>query len=313
MKWVLVFLFFLTLFVPQHIFAAQKVSIREFLPASVMSSEEARLATESAKVASPSAEELLKIEQLKKQDVTQPELVSDKDEIFALFAKRRATTPTFTNFIAYAIQYSVIQGVPANTIYLILLLPLLATVIAALRHIFGLPSIGLLVPIALSITLVATGITAGIILLLAILLASTLARIILKKIRLMQLPKMALSMFFVSIFIIITLTATASAGILTVKQLSIFPILLLILLSERIVALQLERSSEETASITLTTIVFGIFGYFLLSSSVVKAFVLLYPEVVVLLIPVNFAIGRYFGLRLTEFYRFSNVKRHGSK
>lgn len=308
-----IFLIFVAfLFFPQKALA-QAEKIKEFLPASVMSSEEARLATEAAKAASPSAEELLKIEEIKKQDVTQPEEVDEKSEIFALFAKRPAFTPTFTNFIAYAIQFSVVQGVPANTIYLILILPVLATLIAAARHILGLPSMGLLVPIALSITLVATGITAGVILLVTILLGSTFSRIILKRIRIMQLPKIALSMFVVSVFIIITLTASASAGILTVKQLSIFPVLLLILLSERIVALQLERTNEETAIISSITLLIGIIGYFLLSSSTLREIILLYPEMILLLIPLNIAIGRYFGLRFSEFYRFSPIKRHGSK
>lgn len=288
-------------------------SVDDFFPATVISSDEARLRLEAEREASPSAEELKKIEEIKKKDVTQPEQVDEKSEVFALFAQRPAQSPTITNFIAYAIQFSVIQGVPANTIFLILLLPLLATLIAFVRHVLGLPSIGLLVPIALSITLVATGITAGVVLLFAIILASTLARIILKKIRIMQLPKMALSMFLVSIFIIATLTATASAGILTVRQISIFPVLLLVLLSERIVALQIERSKEETIMITTITIFLGILGFFLLSSEFLREVVLLYPETILILIPINIAIGRYFGLRFTEFYRFSSIQRHASK
>jgi len=34
----------------------------------------------------------------------------------------------------------------------------------------------------------------------------------------------------------------------------------------------------------------------------------LYPEAILLLIPVNIAIGRYFGLRLTEYLRFKQLK-----
>lgn len=247
------------------------------------------------------------------KDVTQPEEEEAKREYLELFKSRPVDHLTPLNFTAYTVQYAVRQGVPANTIMLILLLPFLATIVAAFRHIIGVPSLGLLVPIAFSITLLATGISAGAILLAAILLASGAARIILKRLRIMQLPKMALSMLVVAIFIFIALTGSAGAGLLAVRQLSIFPILLFILLSDRIVALLLERTMIETVQITLITLILGLLGFFLLSFEPIQRFILLYPETIFLLIPINIIIGRYFGLRVTEYFRFAPVNRYGSK
>lgn len=276
------------------------------------STDEAELASESAE-ASAAAQEREKLDAIKKEDVTRPEEAEEKAEFLALFAQRPANEITFLNFFAYGIQYAVSVGIPANTIMLILLLPLLATIIAFVRHVIGLPSLGMLVPIALSITLISTGLAAGIVLLAAIIFGSTLAKIILKKVRIMQLPKMALSMFIVSITIFIALTASATAGIIVVKQISIFPVLLLILLSENIVTLQLERSTKETLMITGVTLLLGVLGYLVLSWEFLRKMVLLYPEIVLLLIPLNIVIGRYFGLRFTEFLRFAPINRHGSK
>ena len=129
----------------------------------------------------------------------------------------------------------------------------------------------------------------------------------------MQLPKMALSMLVVAIFIFAALTSGAAAGLLAVRQLSIFPILLFILLSDRIVALLLERTMVETVQITLITLIMGLLGFFLLSYEPLQRFILLYPETVFLLIPINIAIGRYFGLRLSEYFRFATVNKYGSK
>src|SRR5258707_3966242 len=50
--------------------------------------------------------------------------------IQSLFAQRPANHLTYLNFCAYFVQYAVKIGVPANTIGLILLLPLLATIVA---------------------------------------------------------------------------------------------------------------------------------------------------------------------------------------
>lgn len=267
--------------------------------------------TDSAN-ASESAKEREELSRIKLEDVTRPEGPED-DQALILFTQRPADKLTATNVMAFLVQTSVKAGVPSRTIILILLLPLLATIIAFIRHVIGLPSIGMLVPVALSITLLSTGITAGLILLGTIILGSTLARLILKKVRIMQLPKMALSMFIVSVLLFLTLTLSAMGGILVVKQLSIFPILLLILLSEQIIAVQQERSVQEMLIIAMVTFAIGILGFLLLSSTYLRNTIILYPEYILILIPLNIAIGRYFGLRLMEYFRFSPIIRHAGK
>lgn len=249
---------------------------------------------------------------LQKSDVTTPDDTAQRQEVQALFAKRPAPRPDVINIFAYIVQYAVKIGVPANTIVLILLLPLLATIVAFVRHIIGLPSLGMLVAISFSITFLTIGIVAGMILLAAIVLASTFARILLKRVRIMQLPKMALSVFVVAIFVFIALVLSGTYGLITVKDLSIFPVLLLILLGERVVALQLERNLREATTITFISLILGIIGFFLLAFVPLRNTVLLYPETIFLLIPINIAIGRYFGLRLVEYYRFKQILQHGS-
>lgn len=230
-----------------------------------------------------------------------------------MFANRDIDAPNFINFIGYSIQYAVKSGVPANTVILILILPVLATAVVFFRHVVGVPSLAMLLPVALSITLVATGLAAGLILLVTIVLSSTLARIILKKIRIMQFAKMALTIFIVSVGILATLTATAQIGILSVTQLSIFPVLLLILLSQNIVELQVDRGWSDILMISAITIFLGVLGYFMLSYEPIRNFVILYPELILLVVPVNIMIGRYFGLRFTEYFRFSPITNHGNQ
>ena len=298
-------LFIFSLILPPAMTVAQEK--QKSLPEILTEDPQDENATDAAREASASAE----TEEVK--DVTRPEEPEGRQEYLELFENRPVDRLTPFNFMAYAVQYAVRQGVPANTIMLILLLPFLATIVAAFRHIIGLPSLGLLVPIAFSITLLATGISAGAVLLAAILLASGIARIMLKRLRIMQLPKMALSMLVVALFIFAALTASGAAGLLAVRQLSIFPVLLFILLSDRIVALLLERTMMETVQITLITLILGLLGFFLLSYQPIQRFILLYPETVFLLIPINIAIGRYFGLRLSEYFRFAPVNKYADK
>lgn len=278
------------------------------LPVSAQAIIPPRVATNAAELASQSAEA-----QESEKAVTEPEEPEEKIEVVTLLEQRASGEFNITNFAPYAVSYAIKAGVPANTIILVLLIPLLATIIVIFRYIIGLSGIGLLVPIALSITLLATGFTTGFIILTAILLSSYLSRILFKKIRIMQMPKNALSMFVVSFFIIATLTICAAFGIFDVRNLSIFPILLFIILGDRIVALFLERPLNETLATTAVTLVLGILGFILLSIENLRSFILLYPEFIILLIPLNIAIGRYFGLRVTEYLKFRPVLKHGNK
>ncbi len=248
------------------------------------------------------------------KDVTQPEEDTEKKEVLtSLFEKRKVEKLTATNFAPFAVQYAARAGVPTNTIILILLLPVLATIVVAFRYIVGLSGIGLLVPIALSITLLATGVTPGFIMLLTILIASFMSRVLLKRVRIMQMPKTSLSMLMVAILLLTALTISSIYGLIDIRNLSIFPVLLLILLSDRIVTLFLERELEETIQTTVITLVLGILGFLLLSWEQLRTFILLYPEFILLLVPINVMIGRYFGLRITEYLRFQPIFKHGSK
>ena len=268
------------------------------------------VASQSAKQNSKQVQRVL----LNINEITNPEQDKLRNTILKdLLQKRDTAHLRISNFAPYAIQYTINAGVPANTIVLILLLPLLATIVVAFRYLVGLSGIGLLVPIALSITLLGTGVTPGFIMLAAIIVASLVSRFFLKRISIMQMPKVALSMLMVAIFLLLALTISSIYGIVDVRNLSIFPILLFILLSDRIVTIFLERDFIETIQTTVITLFLAILGFLLLTWEQLRLLTLIYPEWILLLIPINILIGLYFGLRVTEYIKFQPVLRHGNK
>src|SRR3990172_6109426 len=97
------------------------------------------------------------------------------------------------NPVKYAIRGGVAAGVPANTIVLLLLLPIVAFVIALTRNIIGIRGFGIFLPAALSVVFVATGPIIGIGLFLVIVTVSTSMRLVMRKlkVRLQYLPRMA--------------------------------------------------------------------------------------------------------------------------
>lgn len=241
------------------------------------------------------------------QDKTLPEELPEKVAIITAFDARKVDQPGLFSFMAFWVQEAVALGIPANTIFLILLTPILALMVTLVRVVVGLPTLDMLVPIALAFAFVAVGVAVGVIVLGAILLSSYLSKMSLKKMLIMFYPKRSISILFLSLFVFAALTVALASGFERIVSVSIFPILVLMLLGDSIVTVQLTKSVNETLTITGTTLLLGLIGFLLAVSETVSNYLLLYPEVVLLTIPLNILIGRYFGLRLVEYFRFKSV------
>ena len=214
------------------------------------------------------------------------------------------------NPIKYAIRASVASGVPATTIVLLLLLPLVAAFIAAGRHLIGVRGFGIFLPAALSIVFVAIGSLLGIGLFLLIILITLLVRYVLKtaKIRLQYLPRMALMLLFVVVSVLGVLFAAPVMRIGELSNFLIFPVLILVLLSEEFTKVQLGKSVRVAINLTTETLLLAMLSYVLLTVEPVQRFALLNPEILILGIAVfDFFLGKFSGLRFLEYYRFRRL------
>jgi hypothetical protein len=220
---------------------------------------------------------------------------------------------SFINVLPYTLFAVIDRGLPAETVMLILMIPLLTTLIVFTRNILGIPSLDMLVIIAFSIALLASDILIGTILLFTILLSSMVARVLFKKAKIMQLPKISLSMMVVTIGVLAVLSILAFSDLVKVENVSIVPILLLIILSERIVRLEFEQKPRQVWTVIVASLLIGVVGYYILLSDEVRTVVLNFPELILLLIPFNLFMGRYFGLRLSEYSRFSEIRGKSKK
>ncbi len=214
------------------------------------------------------------------------------------------------NPVKFAIKNSVNSGVPANTIVLLLLLPIVATVIAATRTIIGIRGFGIFLPAALSITFVAIGPILGILLFMAIVIISTTVRIVTRKLKLklQYLPRMALILWFVSFGILGILFASPFIQYGPLLNVSIFPVLVLTLLVEDFTRIQLGKSFKTAIGLTYQTLLLSLISYLFLTYSPFQKMVLLNPEIsLATTFIVDIILGKYLGLRFMEYYRFRKL------
>jgi hypothetical protein len=242
-----------------------------------------------------------------KPDLTVPEDEPEKNDIQILLENRPVESPGIFSFMAYWVQEAIALGIPANTILLILLIPVLATIVTFVRVVIGLPSLEMLVPIVLTYAFVAVGITVGMIILVAVVLASFVSRTLLRSVPIMYFPKRSISHFFLAFFVFAALTLAIQFDLQSIRELSIFPILIITLLGDSIVTVQLRKTLWETLSIASVTVGIALLGYVIATSVAVRDSLILWPELVLLTIFVNVMVGRYFGMRLTEIVRFRSL------
>ncbi len=214
------------------------------------------------------------------------------------------------NPIKYAIRGAVASGVPANTIVLLLLLPIVAFVIAFARNIVGIRGFGIFLPAALSVVLVATGPVVGIGLFLTIVAISTLVRLILRtlKVKLQYLPRMAFILWAVVLGVLGILFLAPILRYSALSNVSIFAVLILILLAEDFIRVQLGKSVRTALNLTAETLLLSLISYLFLTLKPLQHYVLLNPEISLLAVgALDILLAKYSGLRLMEFYRFRRL------
>lgn len=220
--------------------------------------------------------------------------------------------PVWMNPLKHLLARSVQNGVPANTLVLLMLLPVVAAFVAGARHIVGLQGFGILLPTALSITFLAVGPVVGIALFLVIVATSTLGRELLRKIklRLHYLPRMSLLLALTVLCLLIVLLLGSTVNLAGVTNISIFPVLFLVVLSEDFTRVQLGKSLKTAFNITTQTLILAVVSYFFLTFSELQRFAITRPEILMGgVIAINILLGKFSGLRVFEYWRFRKIIR----
>ncbi len=192
--------------------------------------------------------------------------------------------------------------------------PIIAAIAAFSRQVIGFKSFGIYTPTVTAVAFVATGLKVGLALFIVIVLTTTLSRYVLRYLKILYLPRTALILFFVSMAMFITLFFGSMLDIVRIETISIFPILILITLTENFVNIQLDKNLRQAAVITAETLVLAVIGFLIMQWSYLQKIVLINPELTfVAIIAFIILIGRWTGLRLVEYLRFREVLKYGKE
>jgi len=217
------------------------------------------------------------------------------------------------NFISYLVNFMVAQGIPSNTIVLLLMLPVIATIIAFLKQVIGITTFGLYTPAIITLSFLALGLKFGLMILIIILAAGALLRIMLERVRLLHIPRVAI-IFSISTLILLLMLAFATfIGVSELATIAVFPMLIMTTLAEKFVSAQSGKGMYAAILLMLETTVVSLICYWVVEWQYLQNLMLSYPEIILLLILVNLGLGRWTGLRVFEYIRFREVMKHAEE
>ena len=206
------------------------------------------------------------------------------------------------------IKFFMFQGVPFETIILILVLPVVATLIAFLRQVVGIKAFGLYTPLIVTFASLATnGLKYGLIIFALVIISGIVMRFVLKPFRLLYLPRVAIMVTVVAFFILTMLVMGGSMRRTGLAAVSIFPILIMITLVEKFITVQIEKGTKTAVILAIETLVISVLGFFIASWEALITALAVHPWIVLFTIPINIILGKWTGLRLQEYSRFKEI------
>lgn len=205
------------------------------------------------------------------------------------------------------IQFMMTEGVPRQTILMILMVPIVATIIAISRQVVGLKGFGIYTPLIITFAFYETGLKYGLTIFAAVLISGTLSRLIIKPFRFLYFPRMAMVTTIVALSTLVLLAEGAYSRRTGLISVSILPILIIITLVERFVATQIEKGPRTAVTLTIETLIVSIIGFYIISWRALHTALLEYPWIALLTLIVNIFLGKWTGLRILEYFRFREV------
>ncbi|RLF04208.1 MAG: hypothetical protein DRJ64_07265 [Thermoprotei archaeon] len=191
---------------------------------------------------------------------------------------------------------------------LILMLPIIGTIIAFSRQVIGIKGFGIYIPLLLTLSFLNIGLKYGLLMFIIILLLGTGLRLLLKKPRLLYLPRIAIILTLITLVVFLILQINFLNKVYSKNILSV---LIMIALLEKFISTQIERGRRGAFILTSETIGVSILCYYVANFKLLQNIVSNYPIYVILVILlINVFLGKWTGLRISEYFRFREAIRH---
>ena len=193
-----------------------------------------------------------------------------------------------------------------HTLRILLLVPLGALAMCVLRNVVGLKTFGMFMPVLIALAFTGTGLAWGTFFLAVIIGFALLSRLWIQRLYLLLAARIAfiltlVILLMVALFIIGDKIGMPSRGV------GAFPFVIMTMIVERISVSLEEEGAANTLRRVGATLVAIYLTYGVIHARVLQTLFLVYPELLLVILGLLVAVGRYTGYRLTELFRFREL------
>lgn len=197
--------------------------------------------------------------------------------------------------------------IPLRLIMIVLLVPIAGSVITVARNVLGLVPFGTFMPALVAVSFQDTGFIFGSAMFLVIVLVASGLNALLLKLKLLHIPRLAIILTAVVVGMMFFSIVAVKVGLTHGAGISLFPMAILTLTTERFTQTIMEDSWREAIKRVSITYVVSAACFFIISRQWLQVLIAAFPELLFINMAFNLVIGSWTGLRLMEYLRFRYV------
>lgn len=203
-------------------------------------------------------------------------------------------------------------GLPFSLLRTILMLPIGALVVVVFRNVIGMPTFGTFLPALIAAAAGETGAVWGVIAVLILVAVVFVARAAVHRLELLHSPTLAILLAAVAVTILSTALVADRLGLPHLTRITMFPLAVMAITAERFYLSLTEQGPARAGKELTGTLVVMLACYAVMSSLALQVLLIGFPEVLLWVVAANVYLGRWVGLRLSEYLRFRPVLTPGA-
>ncbi len=200
-----------------------------------------------------------------------------------------------------------------QVLQLILVVPVGALVVVAMRNIVGVATFGTFMPVLMALAFRETRLLLGVALLVAIVAVALAVRFYLERLHLLLVPRLGVVLTVVVLIMLGIALGSHRLGLDQALSVALFPMVILAMVVERMSVVWDEAGPGDAMRQGLGSLAVAAVAYVLMNQELVRHLVFVFPESLLLVMAAMLALGRYTGYRLSELWRFRDALRGGPR
>ncbi len=196
---------------------------------------------------------------------------------------------------------------PFSLLRTMLMLPVGALFVVFFRNVIGVPTFGTFLPALIAAAATHTGLLWGTLGIIIVMVIVASIRMLLGRLELLHSPTLAILLWAVVMTMLATSLVADHLGLMGLARISVFPIAVIAIAAERFYLVSHDHSMGRALKELSGTLAVVTVCYLMMSSLALQMLLSGFPELLLCVVAANIYLGRWVGMRVSEYIRFRHL------